>query len=380
MSDNIYLNAVVINGQLSQTSTLPVAAYGEQRTSNIVDRASDYECAVARMLLSGATTQLPIFEASVQLGQSNPNQLAYRVSLQYQWTGTAGPGGATTSPVFTSTRNVQWVPQYSAPVPPTGAAITSQSTSRYYWAHSYAHVARIFNTAFAACRADLLAQFTTWWGATPAFPGIVIASPQIQYVSDGSNTFTLLRQANSATETMRVWFDSNAFNLWSSFPYKSVQGAEPLFAELDDISNTVIQLPNTATGAGTGPFYMVIRQEWASTEAHWSPFTGIALRSAALPVRTESGGIVSPGQQITGNLYDSVFFDIDFASTAAHSSCGEISFQPSVYRWATLKGNGPITSLDFVVLLRHRTGQLVPLEQAGTWSNVLVKLVLRSVN
>jgi hypothetical protein len=259
-------------------------------------------------------------------------------------------------------------------------------SSKYYHCHSYTWIAKLFNAAFTAAWSDLDTQFKAWYGgATP--PSITAQPVQMQYIADGTNTFAVLMDTTAfgtptkpatggATEGMRLFLNSNAYNLLHSLPVATMGTCDPLFAEVSQASSTLTQLTDPATGQPSGPFYLVVRQEWAATEA-WAPYTGMSLRSTGIPARTESGGTSAPGATITGNLYDSVFHDFDFGSDSAHSATGEISFAPTQYRWIALRGSGPLNSIDFNVLLRHRSGQLVPLQMAGTGSTILVKLLFR---
>lgn len=89
--DNVFVNCLVSNssGELAPPDTL--AVYQENRNDALLSRASEYQLAVARASISGATRYLPIHVAPIQTGQADPTLTTWVVGASLSVAGLYNP-------------------------------------------------------------------------------------------------------------------------------------------------------------------------------------------------------------------------------------------------------------------------------------------------
>lgn len=297
-------------------------------------------------------------------------------------------GGFIQSPVFTRQEFVTWVPEDVAdptlPAPPSanGGAMDNLSNPEYYYGYSYDHVAGLFNRALAAAAANIQAQFAVWWVATwgfPVAPPLVTGAPVIQYdattklfaLTGSSYGYGPARTSIGGTgpgaeEEWTVAFNTNGFNIFSSFPAR-FEEVTPTNAGRDVVIDWTGAVAATSAGA---PVFR-LSQGYVSTDAFWSPVGTIGVRSSFLgavpqlsapPVAlgaSNAGGVTT----VAADDFDATVVDFAAASSSATDARTVVTYVPDAnYRFLELRG-GPIRGLDMQIGWRDRlTGVFTPIK------------------
>lgn len=294
-----------------------------------------------------------------------------------------------TSPALTAQTYIRWIPEDSSdptpPLPPSlrGADLTTNPV--YYNGYTCSHVGSLFNTAIATSAAAVQSAFLAWWAtqsATPAPDLLAADAPVLEYDS-GSKQFSVSAPAAGygpfrtsaglagpfGDEAWELAFNTAGFNLFSSFP----STAFPITGTGRDVALDFSGAPRPAApvGGGIPPLGPAIRlsQDYASTDAFWSPVAAIAvqsiflnagrqLRAPPLELGTSNVGTSSS----SSSTFDTTIVDFTASGTAATDARTIVTYVPDAnYRFLKL-GPGAIQSIDIKVGWVDRlTGDFVPL-------------------
>lgn len=360
-----YLNARTIASAADSNGPFPACAFSEIRTQPIVGRASDYQMSILRWTAVGL--DLPVFIPSVQIGQSDPNLTNYAVNLTFQYKDTFGH----TSPVFTATQPIIWVPQIQGePTPP--APMTQQYvTSRFYWATSMQFAIDLFNTAFEAARTNLIAQFNAWYTFGP-IPTVQTVAPRFVYEANkirlycdqygfGGSARSSINTANDEDFNMAMnqpaalLFDHYDVTIDTNSPFV---GPAVRFNVQDLLTNSITKGSKT---------YLIMDQDVSSSDA-WSPVSSISFVTTQIPIQTEDQSPVNlVGESSVNQSANRNFFPVltDFSLPLANGApeyTALVSYAPqSQYRWTELISSDPLKNIQFQMFWRATfDGQLRP--------------------
>jgi hypothetical protein len=87
----------------------------------------------------------------------------------------------------------------------------------------------------------------------------------------------------------------------------------------------------------------------------------MAVTSNSIPAEEELYGLNTLGGSVTsaGASTSNVIFDLDLSQDELHQIQAGVTYAPTVYRYAKLRG-GPIYNMDFQVWLRKQDGTFTP--------------------
>lgn len=286
-----------------------------------------------------------------------------------------------TSPAFLSQQFVQWVPEdvsdTALPGPPT-VMMDTKTNPEYYHAFSYEHIARIFNAALATAVDAIQAQFLAWWATLgvapsaglrcrvapvlewePASKTYVLVAPSIGY---GSARTSAQLRGPFAEENWDVSFNTNAYNLFMSFP--AVFNVVAPGNSGRDVTLTL----GAGTAAGAG--LLAFKQGFSSVDAFLSPVASIGVKStflSALPQLKDApvavgASNVGAASNATTQSFDTTVVDFSLGGTAASDARTSLTYAPvAEYRLMQLKG-GAIVNLDLQIGWTDRlTGEFTEL-------------------
>lgn len=297
----------------------------------------------------------------------------------------SNPAAVLASPDFVSQVFVRWIPEDvtdpALPAPPGPGGMDNASNPGYYLGYSYDHVAGLFNTALAAAAADIVAQFGAWWagagGALPAPPLQASAPPRLTYDAS-SKLFSLTvpsygygpqrtsagRAGPGGSEEWSMAFNTNAFNLFSSFP-AVFERVLPTNAGRD----VTVSFGGAAAAPGA-PGAWVLYQGYVSTDAFWSPVGAIgvqstyisALEQARAPPITLGTSSVVMGPTTATTSFDRTVVDFTVAGATATDARTTVTYVPEAnYRFLEMRP-GAIESVDVRISWIDRlTGESFPL-------------------
>ena len=366
MADNIYVNLAMSNGSSTTSSEFnQQCVFNETRTMPIVHKASDYELSVVRFSLP--TGAIPLMIAPMNSILNNHTTTTWTISITYTKAGVP----------HTFTLPVSYFPlDLTAPTPNTTYEATGQqdTTSKYYYVYSFAHIALMINATFSQLVYNILAYDATeviaaprieWVPSTSKFrlyvpPQLVQAAGQFPVSTGTAITFnTSLSQVLANMPTARIGFDSYM-----------------LQTQLNASGSNAIVM-NSVTG------WIAVDQEVANTQAINS-FQSIVITTAMIPVRAEviskppAFGIAAFGTQ-GNNASLQVLSDFLPSTTIGYEGQAQsyVEYIPSgEYRMSDLLGTNSISTLDLACWWTDRSGTLRPLNMPPNTS-ASIKLLLR---
>lgn len=390
--DIVFYNAEIVDGKEIDegVGSNPPATYNEMRDTPLINDSSKYYFSIIRAQINGGLT-LPVFIPTIEPNQSNPNLTIYKIGLTLDVDYTIGTPKTQT---FDASANIIFQPQSTTiPTPPPPLNIPQNFGTEYYFVYDYQHWVDLVNNTFQVIFADFNNQFQAWYlangGSSPA-PKLITTAPFMYYNSD-SKRFELYcdrygfggadrtSNGNGADESFKLYFNSNMYGLFSSFPneYEGGDLAVNNQANLDGYAYEILvknQLgKNVYTNALTpspSKTYWVVDQQWISTSTLWSPIANLSFVSTLIPIIPES--TAPPIQYGQGNAvipfsgqsaFVPLITDIVVPVSSADEYRGLITFTPtSEFRLATLI-NSPteIRNLDFQIYWKNRLdGNLYP--------------------
>jgi len=365
----VYYNIDLIHSNTNSNQSLatvvldtnynPPARFTEVRTTPIIYNASNFEMAIISADLNGATKRLPLFIPMIDTNQTaSVNKTVYWV----------GQGDATNC---TASLNVTYVPTDTTITAPT-SAISQNLSNPYYYVYTYNQFLQMINTQLTALS----------FGASAT-------KPFIRYNSD-SGLFDLLMPTTLVAASYYVYFNTDLFNLFSSFPYTKVQGVAPITT-----SDNCMYRINTFVGQQkqetiNGVAYVVVPQEYNTTNNMWSPVQSIVFASTLLPVLNEktSTPLIFDEQndnntvKTSSNAFNSVILEFKNEFKQGADIVQNISYTPSAeFKMMSLTGsNTPITNVDIIVYWRNRLDNQLNQLYLPNFSNITIKILFRRKN
>ena len=321
--DYIYYNASLYN---NTTGDLP-ARYQEVRTAPIVDRASDFLLAVTRFNVP--VSHIPILQFQDQ---------TYIFSLVYNNT--------------TYSTTLTYVPSGS---------LATLTTNIFYGSVYYVQqFLQSLNNGISSC----LNTLTT-------AASITVSTPFMSY-DPTVGLFTFHAQAsyfglNTATNPIKVFFNLPLYQLFITFnffyDYYTFPGPQLLVQ--DDGINTI---------NGTINFI----QEAVSL-GEWNQAQSLVFVSTGLPTQPELIGSAQGAS--SANIQTKFLADFEIPvqnSSSGFSSLANLAYQynPTQYRWISLRGDTPLYAIDFQVYWLSKNGTLTLLQFEPN-TTFTIKLVFR---
>ena len=323
-ADYIYYNASLYN---NTNGDLP-AQYQEVRTAPIVDRASDFLLAVTRFNVPVSHIPILQFQDQTYIVSLMYNNTTYSTTLTYVPSGTLST--FTTSPFYGS---VYYVQQFL----------------------------QSFNNGISSC----LNTLTT-------AASITVSTPFMSYdPTDG--LFTFHAQASyfgltTATNPIKVFFNIPLYQLFITFNFFFDTYVSPLNTQLLVQDNGI----NTINGT------INLLQEAVSL-GEWNQVQSLVFISTGLPTQPELVGSAQGASSANVQIKFLADFEIPVQnSSSGFSSLANLAYQynPTQYRWISLRGDTPLYAVDFQVYWLSKNGTLTLLQFEPN-TTFTIKLVFR---
>lgn len=312
----------------------------------------------------------------------------------------------TTSPVFSCTVPLTWIPQDQAndtiPLPPSmnGGRQDLKTNPYYYFCYDPLWVIKLFNTAFETCYTQAVtgldAQFAAWWAAT--FPGVTFpgwrtkapfitfdASTQLftisfdkyGYTSDTTSADSFGLISPSSQESFQAFMNSNAFQMFRSWPCLSLPVAAP---EIDFL----VLIAGAKDGSlPDGTSAWAVTQTFKSLDGGWSPISSVVFTTNSIPcVATQLGAVTAYGADTltsatsSSSGFGNVITDVSLAGFGADSYRGTLQYSPTgQYRYLSMGTAAiPLYSVQISVWWKDKFGNLIPYQiPQGGWADILIQ-------
>lgn len=412
---HIYYDLNILNNDTTGTKQPPFLQFTEIRNSPYINNPSDYFASVVRF--SVETPTLPLIIPQPKVGAANVNELIYTVSFNHP---------ALVAPL---TQSVIYVPQSSATLAPPPTSITSASDiiNEYYYTYTYKPFIDMVNTALRALWVALLAtplggQITAitpysadhfpylWWNEDENIATWVALAQVFQTPTANNPTPTLNASALLANTPVQIFFNTELYNLFSSFSafQNGYGGATPLGLNwrmnLPDTISVNPYLASVATGvppAASMPTFPIqgvaanlpvqpapyallrVSQEYPTTPL-WNPVQAIVFTTSLLPIASSivsAPVLFGQGQQFTNAGNNSgianILTDLEVPTEKGWQTKPLISYVPTAeYRLFDLNGNAPLSAIEITVNWKDTFGRLNQF-RLGAGSNASIKLMFR---
>ena len=348
-TDNIYYNVDIINGRTTSTGSEndPIASFYEARDTPIISDISQYKMSVIRFTMDGMR-DLPLFIPKIENNQPNPNKTVYKITMVSQ--------------NVSESMSVIFAPELQDTL-----LLTSQENqtieNEYYWVHTYSHFVKLINKTFLDLTTLINNQVVN-----------DIVQPKMIY-NPSNKKFDLYHpKAN-----VKIYFDSNLYNLISHYPGKKSINDDLLYYEIDPIN--VFGL-NGYPADNPLEDYIKVEQEKYSVGTFWSPIASIVF-TTNMPIISE--GVAPPlvygGNNINTSVgsntnFENIITDIALSTDDAYDYKQFVSYVPNEYRFINLENSQtPLNSLSIKVFWKSRlTSQLIPLKLSNL-SNISMKFL-----
>tara|TARA_R110000868_G_scaffold122098_3_gene323680 strand:+ start:730 stop:1911 length:1182 start_codon:yes stop_codon:yes gene_type:complete len=347
----------------------PPARFQEVRSTPIINNASNFELTIISADLNGATKRLPLFIPLIDTSQSDVNQTVYWLGM-----GVSFPNYKTVPIIFTPIDS-------SIPVPTT--TNPQNLSNSYYFYYNYQQFLNIINTAFFYLATDLIGN-----------PGTVY--PHLRYNPD-NGLFSLLSPVDNADLPIfpTIRFNQDLFNLFSSFPYRRVPfgtaTAIPPYTSTGQIFNEIAQQSRFQKQETIfGVKYLVIEQEYNTTNNLWSPCASIVFATTQLPILNEKTSTplifdqenVNQTVKTSTDAFNNVLLEFRNEFARGSDLLENILYQPSAeFRMTSLTGsNTSISNIDIIVYWRNRLDNQLYQLYMPNFSNISIKLLFRRKN
>jgi len=336
-----YYDIIVSNLNSKSLTSSSTLSYSETRDKGnpFVKKASDYLFSIVRFSLE--TNCLPIFFASIQSNQSDPNLTIYSVSMQYN--------------NQTVQTYIEYIPQdktASIPIAPSKSTNGLQLFTDYYYVYNYEYVVFLVNNALKTCFNNLSSLTTLPTTNAPYFKW-----------DSSLNTASLITDSagfnDSSSNYIKLFFNNALFNLFESLPSYTINSYSTQ-GLIYQISCSSFGVANSTTVSNTT--YLICNQEF-STISIWNPVASIIFISNTLPIKSESLG--APLIYLNDSTYQSTN-NKNIAGVISDFQTGDnmyksyVNYQPTVLRYIELVGDQPIEKIDVEVYWKNRLGELIP--------------------
>ena len=325
--DFIYYDITVGSTRTEEAGIVdPPVQFSETRSQPLISDCSLYNMSIIRFTSDGCGSDLPLWIPTIVPDQTaDLNKTIYVVSVQL---------GAVVTSV-----NLTWTTEVNGANP---------STFKYYYCYTYSHFCDIFNTAIAKAVKDISAT---------------VLAPRLVY-NGVTNLFSLYCDSTVWGTTGKIFFDVNLYQLLRNFNNIYSPSASPLTNEIL-ISNN---LTNIYTGDDAVK-YIVLTQDFPSTDAIWSPISSIVFTTSMIPIVPEQmarptifqNGNISNSGTAQANFQNTIT-DISLALSRSSDYKGFVEYAPNPYRMISLAPTKQeIRQIDISVHYKTRLGVLVPM-------------------
>jgi len=261
--EHVYLDINMINDDRTGLQPTPNLYFNESRNNPILTSARDYMLSVVRFNLE--TASLPIFLPQVDITQTNPNQLIYKICLTYDG--------------IESAINLIWIPQDNNAVPPNDPLDNADINTSYYNCYSYQHfIFNIVNKAFKDCFTNLNALCVAAGKTLPTTnaPFFEWDIPNLKAILDTD----ILGFDPNLPKPIEIYFNSPLYTLFSSFDAiyygNSVSNGK-------NYKITILNMNGGNIYNLNGVNYLQQYQEY-QTAPLWNPIQSIVFTTSLLPV------------------------------------------------------------------------------------------------
>lgn len=395
-NDNIYLNVVFSHPQVIYPNTTiaapsigsgPVdAVYDVTKTIPVLDRCSDYYCAVVRFDIP--LNSVPLFIMPILPNQSNPNKTPMILGINFNGVNYGS------NLLYYAKQSPSTLPVQNQPV---------QVITNYYYIYSYQVLIDMMNLAL------LLAWNISGLEALflPVPPSTVVVSPPFFYYDEVTKLINLVvpslftEVVAPATTIPIIYLNDALLYFLQSFPFffhgydqpfgrdydfaltntTPLAGIPPLFPP---VPSRVFPSNNQGyalfgTTPTDPPSYYLYTQEYSVIQ-YWSSLRKIIITSTSIPINPE---IVPVSNNLSSDI--SVSFPIltDFipAIEFAGQSRAIAYYNPtSQYRLIDMTSTAPLSKISLKIYWQDLQGNLYPLRiSAGQEASVKLGFFRKSL-
>jgi hypothetical protein len=373
--EHVYLDINVYNQPDENDFNSPAVnlEYVESRQSSILPTPSEeWNMSIVRFSLQSASV-LPIWYPKLQLNQSDPTKLVYKITVRWK----APPPYLPV--IYEVSKNVKWYAEIvtaKVPVPDTGGNFTYQPFSEYYCTYSSQHIIRVFNATLR----DLYEELYTL--CVPF--GFPFREDYIYsfFELDANNRWSLnsdyelydyfyLRtdRVNPPAGYAAMYINPALYNIICSFPcskvHQGLDGYKMWRFAITNNSNANI-LTTTTTPERR---YIQTFQEYDSSSL-MCPVQAIVFKTSTMPItntltspstilNSSNNGLLNTGNN---SMTDNIMTDMMVHMEDISSYQGIISYTPTAeYRLLPLIGNSRFNEINISAFWKDETGFLRPI-------------------
>jgi hypothetical protein len=378
LADKLYYDVICSNLQQT-TGQPPILSFIETRTIPFVYSPEDYYLSIIRFTLD--TNPLPIFVPLIQPNQPDKDLTVYSITLEFTST--------VTNITYTQQTYIKYSPQTKFAVPPqppsqTDNGLQNNSTG-YYYIYNYQYWIYLINQAFIQCFNDLVKLVIDGGESGSIIP---TSNPPVMAYDTNSNLailyadkngYSTSTDSNNVGSQIGIYFNSNMYNLFGSFPCYLLN-----LNENNQGKNVQIQT-NTFGGSNIQPYppssvsanqydAIVVYQEYSTIDL-WNPVMAVVFCSNTLPIVPNQ--ISSPLVYVNGLSYNVGGNNANVANiitdlVAAPTYKPTVIYSPSAqYRLIEMTGTRAIYTLDITCYWKNRIGELNPIRlSAGSTATI----------
>jgi len=371
-SEHIYYNIKIDNIYAGDAS--PILAVQNDKTSTILKKQSDYECAVTFWNLRG---QIPVFVCPILEGNnSNINATPYGVCYSYQGQDYH--------------QNVIYQPDISAntiiPKPPSQNNGLQDISGEYYYVYTFQAFIDMINKAFL----DAYNDFNSHHG------GIHSTPIWVQYDSDTGLLSYVCEYSYANDAGAQIYINSLLLNYLEAIQVDFYGFNQPAYKDFKIIikhNNTDHNYNSYALKGGTipappaNPPYLKITQEY-DCRYLWANIKSILFTSSTIQTRDEYIPQVYNPNLTTAGIGDNSFnpnfrsivsyYDIIYDTQATNGANWRqyLYYNPNVYKWIDLVSDNELNNFNIEIYLQLTNGVLVPM-MIPINASVDIKLLFR---
>ena len=348
--DFVYYDVSVSSIRTEETGINdPQVRFQETRTQPILTDCSKYNMSIIRFTMDGAGSDLPMWIPTIADPTTDANVTVYNVSIVHGTTIKTAP--------------LVWTSEISNGSP---------TTPKYYFCYTYSHFCDMFNTAIANAVADVAKSASV---TTPTVPKLIY--------NGSTNLFSLYCDSASWDKSLGLWtmyFDANLYQLLRNFNNVYTPNNQPLTNQIIIQNN----LNNTFTDSDASIKYLVMTQDYPSTDAIWSPITSLVFTSSLLPIVAEQlgqpiliGNNNSSNPLTSQSNFQQTITDIALPLQRSADYKGFVEYAPYPYRMISLSpARAEVRQIDISVFYKDRHGKLFPVTLANG-ASVSLKIMFR---
>lgn len=362
--DNIYYDLLITNIESSTNTSLPILQFTDNRNTNIINNAEQYEVSILRFYLNTNGLGLPFFipTCSNEDGNTDTNKTIYGYQFTYV---------DLSNNLIIKNNNVIYQPQINnIPQPTTfnGLGFNDNSTN-YYSIYNPEYFMGLVNNQLAYDFNEFLVDLSNN-SILPYSVNNVLSVPQLSFneasqlfsITAGSNLFTQFITGNSSGILL-------PYPIFLSFNLPLMNLFFGLNAELNGIYNgyrlnnywTLLFGNNVQSSAEFVAGQKLTLTQSYQTVSTWTPVESICFISNNLPI--QNALISKPLVFTQGNILPSLsgqnsnFANIIQDIIATDFKPYLIYIPAAQFNWLTLKGNQAIQNISIQVVWKDKIGQ-----------------------